>query len=331
MVNCVAYSGGVRVDCEATPATALAAIRERGTGFVWVGLFEPGNEDMTAIADVFGLHELAVEDAVHAHQRPKLERYKRYALFVIKTVRYVDHESTSTAVEIVNTGEILMFIGEDFIITVRHGPHGELADIRHELESEPEHLAQGPSAVAHAIADRVVDHYLDVVGQVEQDVDEMESLVFDPQNKVSIEQIYLLKREILELRRAVAPLANPLELLSDSGSYEQLVPRPVQAYFRDVSDHLRHVVDQVWTFDELLTSLVQARLANVTTQQNEDMRKISAWAAIALVPTAIAGIYGMNFRHMPELSWTFGYPLAILFMIAVCLTLFRVLRKRGWL
>lgn len=301
----------------------------KGVGFVWVGLFEPDADDMAAVAQVFGLHELAAEDAVVAHQRPKLERYKDYALFVIKTVRYVDHESPTTAVEIVETGEILMILGADYILTVRHGPHSELAGLRSALEDDPAHLATGPAAVMHAIADRVVDHYLIVVEAVEDDIEEMETLVFNPASHVSIEQIYLLKREVLEMRRAVAPLRVPLETLAEEPN--DSVPPAVQGYFRDVDDHLTHVIDKVSTFDELLTALVSASLAAVTIQQNEDMRKISAWAAIALVPTAIAGIYGMNFHHMPELSWTFGYPMAIVLIIAVCMLLHRALRKRGWL
>ncbi|MGI8418488.1 MAG: magnesium and cobalt transport protein CorA [Nakamurella sp.] len=328
LVGCAAYLDGARQPGCDDPAQALAHVRATGAGFVWVGLFEPDADDMAAVAHVFGLHELAVEDAVVAYQRPKLDRYKNYSLFVIKTVRYVDHESPTTAVEIIETGEILMILGADCIVTVRYGPHSELAGLRRSLEADPQKLAIGPAAVMHAIADRVVDHYLTVVGAVEDDIDEMETLVFNPASHVSIEQLYLLKREVLEMRRAVAPLRAPLEILA---APNDSVPMAVQAYFRDVGDHLTHVIDQVSTFDELLTALVSASLAAVTIQQNEDMRKISSWAAIALVPTAIAGIYGMNFHHMPELTWTFGYPLAILLMIAVCVLLHRALRKRGWL
>jgi len=329
MIDCAAYVNGARVPGVVDPATALTHVRQCGAGFVWVGMFEPDTDDMASVAEVFGIHELAAEDAVVAHQRPKLERYKQYSLFVIKTVRYVEHESSTTAVEIVETGEILMILAEDFIVTVRHGQHSELKDLRKSLERDSEHLAMGPAAVMHAIADRVVDHYLTVIQAVEDDIDEMEALVFNPASHVSTEQIYLLKREVLELRRAVAPLRGPLQTLAEQPS--EYVPRPVQAYFRDVDDHLKHVIDQVFAFDELLTALVSASLAAVATQQNSDMRKISAWAAIALVPTAIAGVYGMNFTHMPELSWTFGYPMAIAFMALVCVLLFRTLRKRGWL
>ncbi len=329
LVDCGVYVDGRRVPGPTSPRQALALVRERAGGFVWLGLFEPDADDMAEVAELFGLHELAVEDAVLAHQRPKLERYKRNTLLVLKTVRYVEHDSPTTADEIVETGEILIFLGVDFVLTVRHGHHSELAGLRKSLEDDPEQLALGPAAVMHAIADRVVDHYLKVVDAVEDDIDEMETLVFDPRSQVSIEQIYLFKREVLELRRAVAPLRAPLQNLTNIPN--PFVPHAIQEYFRDVEDHLTHVAEQVATFNELLTSLVNAALAEVTTQQNEDMRKISAWAAIALVPTAIAGIYGMNFTHMPELDWTFGYPLAIALILLVCVLLFRVLRKRGWL
>ncbi|NNG34190.1 magnesium/cobalt transporter CorA [Nakamurella sp. DB0629] len=329
LVNCVAYVDGVAVPETNDPATALAHVRKAGKGFVWVGMFEPDADDMAGVAEIFGLHELAVEDAVTAHQRPKLENYKRYALMVIKTLNYIEHESPTTAMEIVETGEILTFLGSDFILTVRHGPHSELSGLRRDLEDDPEQLALGPATVLHAITDRVVDHYLTVVEDIEDDIDEIESYVFNPSKDVSIEQIYLLKREVLEMRRAVAPLRIPLQRLAQTEN--PLVPAPVREYFRDVEDHLNQVAEQVWTFDQLLSSLVDASLAEATVQQNEDMRKISAWAAIALVPTAIAGIYGMNFDYMPELSWPFGYPMVILVIVSVCVLLYRTLRKRGWL
>jgi magnesium transporter len=328
LVDCGVYVDGHRVPGATGPAEALDLARARG-GFVWLGLLEPDADDMAGVAELFTLHELAVEDAVVAHQRPKLERYKRNTLLVLKTVRYVEHDSPTTADEIVETGEIEVFLGENFILTVRHGHHSELAGLRKALEADPEQLALGPAAVMHAIADRVVDQYLKVVESVEDDIDELETLIFDPRSQVSIGQIYLFKREVLELRRAVAPLRAPLRDLTNNPN--PLVPHAVQEYFRDVEDHLTHVADQVATFDELLTTLINAALAEVTTQQNEDMRKISAWAAIALVPTAIAGIYGMNFHNMPELSWRFGYPMAIGLILLICILLYRVLRKRGWL
>ena len=328
IVDCAAYLDGRRVPgChDATPA--IERVRSEGRGFVWIGLHEPDTDEMTVVAELFGLHELAVEDAVHAYQRPKMDRYDSSLFLVLKTVCYVEHTAGS-AVEIVQNGEIMMFLGADFIVTVRHGAHSQLTGVRAGLESDPEQLAIGPAAVMHAVADRIVDEYLTVVEQVEDDIDEMENSVFTTEKPVDIEQIYLLKREILGLRRAVAPLAPALRALSSTP--HPLIPAEIREYFRDVEDHLSVVTERVSNFDEMLTTLVSAALAEVTTRQNEDMRKISAWAAIALVPTAIAGIYGMNFENMPELSWTYGYPLAICFIATVCVLLFMLLRRRGWL
>ena len=304
-------------------------MRSEGRGFVWIGLHEPDTDEMTVVAELFGLHELAVEDAVHAYQRPKMDRYDSSLFLVLKTVCYVEH-TRGSAVEIVQNGEIMMFLGADFIVTVRHGTALAAAPgSAPGLESDPEQLAIGPAAVMHAIADRIVDEYLTVVEAVEDDIDDMENAVFTTEKSVDIEQIYLLKREILGLRRAVSPLTPALRALS--GTPHPLIPAEIREYFRDVEDHLSVVAERVSTFDEMLTTLVSAALAEVTTRQNEDMRKISAWAAIALVPTAIAGIYGMNFEHMPELSWTYGYPLALGLIAAMCVSLFMLLRRRGWL
>ena len=222
-----------------------------------------------------------------------------------------------------------MFLGRDFIITVRHGEHSELAGLRAALESDPEQLSLGPAVVLHAIADRIVDEYVEVVAEIEEDIDEMETAVFDPDEYVDTEQIYRLKREILRLRRAVAPLIGPLRSLSSIPN--TLIPDEVREYFQDVEDHVSHVAERISTFDEMLTTLVSAALAEVANRQNQDMRKISAWAAIALVPTAIAGIYGMNFEHMPELAWRFGYPMAIVGIIIVCSVLYYALRRKRWL
>ncbi|GGL95761.1 magnesium and cobalt transport protein CorA [Nakamurella endophytica] len=331
MVNCAAYVDGDRQPGCTDPRAALDTVRDAGRGFVWVGFHEPTEAEMSLVAETFGLHPLAVEDAAQAYQRPKLERYGAYFFLVLKTVKFVDHAGHGTA-HIVSTGEIMLFVGRDFLVTVRHGEHSGLAGLRQVMEHEPEHLALGPAAVMHAIADRVVDEYLSVVSEVEEDIDEMETAVFSPKggkDVVDTEDIYLLKREILGLKRAVAPLAAPLKLLS--GAPSPLVPDEVREYMRDVEDHLSTVAERIASFDEMLTTLVSAALAEISTRQNEDMRKISAWAAIALVPTAIAGIYGMNFEHMPELTWRFGYPMALVGIALICTLLYVLLRRRGWL
>ena len=330
LVNCGAYVDGIRDSSCNDPVTALNHVRKTGEGFVWVGFHEPTYDELASVMQTFGLHELAVEDAVHDYQRPKMDRYGSYLFLVIKTVKFQDHVSaTSQGGAVVSSGEIMVFLGRDFIVTVRHGEHSELADLRRSLQADPEQLALGPAAVLHAITDRVVDEYVSVVQEIEEDIDEMETSVFDPEKYVDTEQIYRLKREVLRLRRAVTPLAGPLRTLSTASN--PLIPDEVREYFRDVEDHVSHVAERISTFDEMLTTLISAALAEVANRQNQDMRKISAWAAIALVPTAIAGIYGMNFDHMPELHWRFGYPMAILGIIFICAMLYLFLRRKRWL
>jgi magnesium transporter len=339
IVDCAAYVDGKRLpdltpDSGETFVDAIAEVRRRGEGFVWIGLCEPDAEQIQGIASTFGMHELAVEDAVQAHQRPKLDRYGDAdhgdTLFmVVKTVRYVAHRSPTTASEIVESGEIMAFLGADFIVTVRHGDHFGLGELRRRLEAEPHRMRLGPSIVLHAIADRAVDSYLDVSEAFERDIDEVETVVFAPRSHISAEQMYLMKREILELRRAVMPLATPLRRLTDG--YTPLVPDEVRSYFRNVDDHLSTVTERVTSFDELLTTLVEATMAKVSLQQNSDMRKITAWAAIIAVPTMVVGVYGMNFDVMPELHWKYGYPAVIALVITACVILHRIFTRNRWL
>jgi magnesium transporter len=333
MVDCGVYCDGERLPGKYTHAAALAKVRELESAgkkaFVWIGLHEPDEHQMQAVADVFGLHELAVEDAVHAHQRPKLERYDKTLFLVIKTVNYVEHASVANAREIVETGEIMIFVGPDFVVTVRHGEHGSLAGVRKRLDASPAILTLGPFAVMHAIADHVVDHYLHVTDLMETDIDVMEENVFSPDTTTNIECIYLLKREVVELRRAVGPLTLALQrLLTD---HNDVISVEVRRYMRDVNDHNVQASERIASYDELLSSLVQAALGKVAMEQNVDMRKISAWVAIAAVPTMIAGIYGMNFDNMPELHWLWGYPAVLVLMATVCLVLHRTFRRNHWL
>jgi magnesium transporter len=275
------------------------------------------------------LHPLAVEDAVHAHQRPKIERYDDTLFLVLKTVNYLPHESVSMAHEIVETGEIMAFFGPDFVVTVRHGDHTGLAVVRKKMEEEQTQLALGPYSVMHAIADHVVDTYRWVTELMESDIDLIESETFSPQSKPEIEPIYLLKREVVELRRAVAPLS--VALARVNSDFNDLLSKEIRRYMRDVLDHQTQAADRIASYDEMLSSLVQAALARIGMQENTDMRKISAWVAIAAVPTMIAGIYGMNFDNMPELSWAWGYPLVLLLMASVCGFLYRTFRRNHWL
>ncbi|MGE2736728.1 magnesium/cobalt transporter CorA [Mycolicibacterium vaccae] len=333
MVDCGVYRGGQRLPGDHTPADALAKVHEIEAGgdeaFVWIGLHEPDDNQMQAIGEVFSLHRLAVEDAVHAHQRPKLERYDDTLFLVLKTVSYVEHESMAKAREIVETGEIMIFVGPDFVVTVRHGEHSGLAGVRKRLEANPAALELGPFSVMHAIADSVVDSYLDVTALIEGDIDDMEEDIFSPRSKTGIETIYLLKREVVELRRAVGPLATDLQSINTE--HADLINVEVRRSMRDVLDHTIKAADRIASFDDLLSSLVQAALGKVAMQQNQDMRKISAWVAIAAVPTALAAIYGMNFDHMPELEWSFGYPAVLGLMAVVCVLLYRTFRRNDWL
>ncbi|MEU6099694.1 magnesium and cobalt transport protein CorA [Streptomyces flaveolus] len=330
VVNCVTYRDGVRTPADDEPVDAVRRMREHGDGFLWLGLHEPTAREFAGIAELFHLHPLAVEDAIEAHQRPKVERYGDTLFAVFKTVCYVEHEELTATSEVVNTGEIMVFVGEDFVITVRHGRHGSLGPLREELETDPGQLATGPSAVLHAIADHVVDDFLTVIESVQADIDQVETDVFAENGaRVDPGRIYQLKRELLELKRAVVPLGRPLEELATRPA--RVIDPEIQAYFRDVSDHLLRATEQIAAFDELLNSILQAHLAQVTVAQNEDMRKITAWAAIVAVPTMVCGVYGMNFDHMPELGWRYGYGLVLGVISVACLVLYRGFRRNGWL
>lgn len=330
VVNCVTYQDGVRVPGCADLVDAVRFVRKTGEGFVWLGLHEPTDREFTGIAELFDLHPLAVEDAIEAHQRPKLEHYGDTLFAVFKTVCYVEHEQLTATSEVVDTGEIMVFVGEDFVITVRHGRHGSLGPLREELEADPHQLAKGPAAVLHAIADHVVDDYLSVTDAVQADIDQVETDVFSENGaRLDAGRIYQMKRELLELKRAVVPLGRPLEDLATRPI--RVVAPEIQTYFRDVLDHLIRAKEQIAAFDELLNSILQAHLAQVTVTQNEDMRKITAWAAVIAVPTMVCGVYGMNFEHMPELHWRFGYPLIVAVTAGACLAVYRGFRRNGWL
>ena len=342
LVDCGVYVNGQRLPGKYTSyAAALNKVREiepmpqgmeqelQQEAFVWVGLHEPDEAHMQEVADVFGLHPLAVEDAVHAHQRPKLERYDDTLFLVLKTVNYVPHESVVLAREIVETGEIMVFVGSNFVVTVRHGEHGGLAEVRKRMDANPEQLRLGPYAVMHAIADYAVDHYVAVTNLMESDIDSIEALAFAPGRTLDVEPIYLLKREVVELRRCVAPLSQAFQRLQNEN--KDLICKEVRRYLRDVADHHSEAADQIAGYDDMLNSLVQAALARVGMQQNSDMRKISAWAGIVAVPTMIAGIYGMNFEFMPELKWHWSYPVVVGIMATACLVLYFAFRRVKWL
>ena len=329
VVDCAVYRNGYRQPGFSDWRAAADEVDTDDDAFMWIGLYEPTAEQIAGIAERFELHPLAVEDVVLAHQRPKMDTYGDQLFVVVKTVYYDESLPTGSA-EVVETGEVMIFLGRNFVITARHGEHGELHSLREKLQGNPELLALGPSAVLHGILDSAVDSYVDVCRALDSDIDETETAVFSSSKKaMNSDVIYVLKREVQELRRATAPLGPVLHQLSH-GHVHHVVPE-VRDYFRDVEDHLTGVVDRVGGFDDMLSSLVSANLARVSVMQNEDMRKISAWVAIAAVPTMLAGIYGMTFDHMPELHWTFGYPFVIAVMATFCGLLYRAFKRNGWL
>jgi magnesium transporter len=321
IVDCAVYQEGRRREGKLTVDEAGRASRD-GDGFVWLGLLEPTAAEFESIAGEFGLHELAVEDAIKAHQRPKIELYGETLFVVVKTARYVDSE------EVIQIGELMLFVHPRFVITVRHG-ESELGAVRAKIEARPDLLRHGSGMALYAILDHVVDGYEVAAQGVDVDIQEVERQVFSEQRANPAERIYKLEREILDFHAAVSPLEPAVDAIV-RGHYD-VVPDELREYFRDVHDHLRRVGRRIADFRELLGSALHANLTQVSVRQNEDMRKISAWVAILAVPTMVAGIYGMNFEHMPELEWRYGYP-AVLGLIAVlCTLLYRRFKQAGWL
>ncbi|MBU6213063.1 MAG: magnesium and cobalt transport protein CorA [Actinomycetales bacterium] len=315
------YRHGIRHDVSDL-AHAWRSVVDDG-GFLWLGLVEPTDSEMAEAAHVLGLHPLSVEDALHAHQRPKLERLGDTLVCVFKTVFYDDATSG------IETGEVIVVCSPRFAVTVRHGIGAQLADTRAGLEARPEFLAHGPYAVLHAVLDTIVDDYVVIAGELEQDIAEIEHRVFSDDATSDAEDIYLLKREVIEFRRAVKPLGQAIDAIF-TGDVPGLDPALVP-FFRDVDDHVERVADMVDGFDELLTGVLQADLAQIQVRQNADMRRITAWVGIAAVPTMVAGVYGMNFDHMPELHSRYGYAVVMGALLFTCSMLWRRFRKAGWL
>ncbi|MGI5448896.1 magnesium/cobalt transporter CorA [Streptomyces sp. CA-243310] len=326
IVDCAMYRDGRRSQAPKDFSDALDEARADGDAFVWVGMHEPTEKEFEHVSQEFGLHPLAVEDALGAHQRPKLEVYDDSLFVVLKPVMY--DEATDT----VTTGELMVFIGDSFVVTVRHGEGAALAAVRHRLEHEPEVLRHGPTAVLYAVSDAVVDHYIEVAAELQSDLEELEAEVFAPNvtdTKNTAARIYGFKRQVLEFRRATSPLLQPMDRLA-FGSVP-FVHDHAQPFFRDVADHLTKANEYIEGLDRLLSDALAAHLAQMGVRQNDDMRKISAWAAMAAVPTMVAGVYGMNFDHMWELHQRWGYPVLLVIMTVLCLGLHRMFKRRGWL
>jgi magnesium transporter len=321
IVDCAVYEEGSRRDGALTLEQAGKAARG-GAAFVWLGVLEPSAEEFESIAREFDLHELAVEDAIKAHQRPKVELYGDTLFVVVKTARYVDSE------EVIEIGELMIFVHPGFIVTVRHG-EGELGPVRERIERRPDLLRHGTGMALYSILDHVVDGYEVAAQGVDVDIQQVERQVFSEDRDNPAERIYKLEREVLDFHGAVAPLSTAVDELT-RGDFA-VVPDELDEYFRDVHDHLRRVNGQIAGFRDLLGTALHANLTQVSVRQNEDMRKISAWVAILAVPTMVAGIYGMNFTHMPELEWRFGYPAVLLLILVICTILHRRFKRAGWL
>jgi magnesium transporter len=321
IVDCAVYEDGCRCAGDLPLAEAGDAAHRDGS-FVWLGVFEPSEDEFDAVRREFALHELAVEDAIKAHQRPKVELYGDTLLVVLKIVRYIEDADD------LETGEILMFVNRDFVVTVRHG-QSRLHDVRKQIEARPDLLRRGTGAVLYAIVDHIVDEYEPIVQAVEADIQQVEHDMFSPERTNPAERIYTMEREVLDLHRAITPLGTGIDRLA-RGQYDLIDPE-LRPYFRDVYDHLLRVGGRIEGFRDLLSSALQANLTQASVRQNEDMRKISAWIAIFAVPTGVAAIYGMNFSNMPELHWTFGYPAVLTFIVIVCALLYWRFRRSGWL
>jgi magnesium transporter len=342
VVDNAIYIDGRRAAAPGSLDRTFAELREcpdQGRSFCWIGLLRPTPEEIDAVAKEFSLHGLAVEDTITAHQRPKVERYGDVLFVVLRPARYVD------PVEVVEIGEIHLFIGPDFVITIRHAQKPDLAQVRHRLEEEPDLLDNGPYAVLYAVLDKVVDDYAPVLDGLQDDIDEIEVQVFGGDPGVS-KRIYQLSREVIEFQRAVEPLAdvftNLRERLKEQAGESDLELRRA---LRDVADHATRVLERIEAFRQLLTNILQvnaalvgqrqneemARMTQAGFEQNEQVKRISSWAAILFAPTLIASIYGMNFDHMPELHWSLGYPFAVVLMVLLGVALYLVFKRRGWL
>ncbi|MZF90927.1 magnesium/cobalt transporter CorA [Streptomyces sp. SID5643] len=330
IVDCAIYREGQRTEGPEDLSDALGEARTAG-GFVWIGLHEPTEDEFDHVTREFGLHPLAVEDALKAHQRPKLEVYDDSLFVVLKPVAYEPQSDT------VSSGEIMIFLGDSFVVTVRHGEGSPLKAVRRRLEQEPELLGKGPTSVLYAVADATVDHYLDVATELQTDLEGLEAEVFSPDgggSRNTASRIYDLKRQVLEFRRATGPLAPPMSRLAGTASTGVAVPfvdDRARPFFRDVNDHLTRVNESVENLDRLVSDILSAHLAQMSVRQNDDMRKISAWAAMAAIPTMLAGVYGMNFDHMPELRWAWSYPALLVVMAVLEVMVFRLFKRRGWL
>jgi len=297
-------------------------VRSQRDGMAWIDLYKPTEEELTSISQEFGLHPLAVEDAMKAHQRSKLERYVDSLFIVLKAARYLDEP------EKIEFSEAHIFVGEGFVVTVRHGEVPAVDEARRRLEGESELLSRGPEAILYAIMDQVVDNYEPVVESIRMDIEEIEAEVYRGKTGVS-RRIYELSGEVFEFQRATSPLDEALKRLAEGDEYK--IDPEVKTHLRDTHDHVLHMSEHIDGFRERLSGILNVNLTLVGIRQNDQNKRISAWAAIVAVPTVIAGIYGMNFEYMPELEWPFGYPLVLGGMLVISVVLYVAFKRADWL
>jgi magnesium transporter len=321
LVDSAVYVQGRRVEQPRSLTEAREASR-RPNALTWIAIDQPSEEEFGSVAEEFGLPELAVEDAVEAHQRPKAEGYDGMLFVVLRPARYVEETET------VEFSEAHVFVGEGFVVTVRHGDVPAFSEVHRRLENDPELLRRGPEGILHAIVDRVVDDYAPVVEGLRGDIEGVEAQVFSGHVGAS-RRIYALAREVREFQRATQPLAGVLERLIEGDERNDIDPM-ARRYLRDVLDHVTQVNEQVEGFRALLSDILSVNLTLVGNRQNDQTKKISGWAAILFAPTLVAAIYGMNFEHMPELHWLFGYPFALTLMVLVSVTLYLAFKRAGW-
>ena len=322
LVNSVAYADGLRVG-DVAIADISEVLKEPGR-FVWVGLHEPDDEMLAEIQQEFSLHDLAVEDAARAHQRPKLERYGDSIFVVLRTA----HTDASTSG--IDFGETHLFVGANYVVSVRHGGTLPFAEVVARCAANPDLMVKGPVFVLYSIMDFIVDQYFPLVDTYEDKLAELEDNVFQQTlPRETTERIYQLKRDLIEVKRAIAPLVDVCNRLVRGDV--PLVPEDSRVYFRDVYDHVIRINEMIDTLRELLSAALEANLSLVSVSQNEAMKRLAGWAAIVAVPTMIAGVYGMNFKFMPELDWYLGYPVALTVMVGTCAFLYYKFKRSGWL
>ncbi len=322
IVNCVAYRQGKKL-ADLNLSSAKKILQEPDV-FVWIGMYAPSEEMLRVVQEEFNLHELAIEDAAHAHQRPKIELYGNTIFMVLRTAQ-INHTT-----QVTEQGETHFFIGVNFILTIRHGSSIPYTEVRKRCEATPDLLSKGPGFAAYAIMDSIVDQYFPVIEILEEELIKVEEKIFDEKpSRETTEQIYNLKRSLIRIKQSIAPLPDICNKLMRFDYV--LVPEDIRPYFRDVMDHTQRINEMMDNARELVTAALEANFSLTSIAQSEVSKKFAGWAAIIGVPTMVAGIYGMNFKEMPELSWHYAYPTVLIFTFGLCIVLYIFFRRSGWL